>query len=792
MKRAAAYPALLLLSALLSGIACSFPRESFVLPPNEAADSYNVKEADDASTNLNVVMIPLGGNGDSTLLDYGDTEILIDAGGVSDSATKIVNVINEYVTDGKLEMIIITHSDNDHLVSFAGQKGVADWLQLKGTCDYLIDFDLTKDNSVKFPFKSNFFDKEKDTTTDEGDEDETPNKDVLTPYSNYVLRRDQLVLQKRISHYLTASECTYQERGVDPSSLREEASSTAKSLFSFDASGKETASSDSSLDIRILYNYFYDHPLSDDYDENHKPSSCELNIISVCTLASLKREKFLFTGDLSEYNSAASYAKVGGESKLLEYNEEYLDEGVLFYKAAHHGSMTSNSDKLLNVIRPQYVGIECCASTSGFAFPKDTVIRSFLNWTDYIYLTEKSDDDGNPTEYHGKVVLSYNPQEEQVKVSYSNEEAPASILDSDWMYQNKNLSCNIINLSQGNENVLEAECTYIKIGHFDILVNCGGYTGISGNLPNNPVFLDKIEHYCNDRVLDLIIISGCATTNISDLVGNAKTKTGLLYNPNGYFKKIGTIVVNSDIFGLDGDLYSNLNEVIQSGVNSGFIGKYQDGKTLPGLSMSLRSSDTFSISIQFLMCNNGINGSSLDIGSIPFVISCNDIDYMNLGRLTDEYDEFGSLFDNNSAFFESHTIDVMTLPKFGRTSTSLGEETKIRLNKIISLSSQSDGTGTILLIPGSYGAKNQDGQYLYPSELFISDSYYKRMGYASCFASRSLTQDKEGDLMVVCLFKDNQATRKSIRSQAKDELEYSNISKYESARADLAYSLLNN
>ena len=63
-----------------------------------------------------------GNTGDCTLIDIGDTEILIDAGSRKGSAKTIRKYIDQYCTDGTLEYVIATHADQDHIAAFVGES----------------------------------------------------------------------------------------------------------------------------------------------------------------------------------------------------------------------------------------------------------------------------------------------------------------------------------------------------------------------------------------------------------------------------------------------------------------------------------------------------------------------------------------------------------------------------------------------------------------------------------------------------------------------------------------------
>lgn len=58
--------------------------------------------------------------GDSIYIKAGDKDILIDAGNKQNQTKKLVSQINEYCTDSKLEYLIMTHGDQDHIQSLSG------------------------------------------------------------------------------------------------------------------------------------------------------------------------------------------------------------------------------------------------------------------------------------------------------------------------------------------------------------------------------------------------------------------------------------------------------------------------------------------------------------------------------------------------------------------------------------------------------------------------------------------------------------------------------------------------
>lgn len=143
-------------------------------------------------------------NGDSIYIKAGENDILIDAGSNGTSVPYISDYIDDYVTDGKLEYVIVTHGDTDHIAGFA----VSDNIFGRYECETIIDFPLT--NKA-----------EKDTV------------------KKYYEKRDAEV-SAGAKHY-TALECYNNENG-------------AKRVYELSES----------VSMEILYNYYYDHTSSDE------------------------------------------------------------------------------------------------------------------------------------------------------------------------------------------------------------------------------------------------------------------------------------------------------------------------------------------------------------------------------------------------------------------------------------------------------------------------------------------------------------------------------------------------
>ena len=146
--------------------------------------------------------------GDCIYIKAGENDILIDAGSRANSIDDIKNYIDAYVTDGKLEYVIVTHGDQDHIAGFAKKNGsIFDLYE----CETIIDFPKTT----------------KTTET----------------YYDYVSERDAEV-GNGAKHY-TALECYKSEKG-------------GQKVYNL--------SDDGNIKMEILYNYFYENKTTDEND----------------------------------------------------------------------------------------------------------------------------------------------------------------------------------------------------------------------------------------------------------------------------------------------------------------------------------------------------------------------------------------------------------------------------------------------------------------------------------------------------------------------------------------------
>ncbi len=100
------------------------------------------------SGDVSIHFLELGNKytGDCTYIKAGDVDILIDAGSRADSVSTISSYVNQFVTDGKLEYVIVTHAHQDHYAGFATAEGTDSIFDLY-ECETIIDFAITNQKS---------------------------------------------------------------------------------------------------------------------------------------------------------------------------------------------------------------------------------------------------------------------------------------------------------------------------------------------------------------------------------------------------------------------------------------------------------------------------------------------------------------------------------------------------------------------------------------------------------------------------------------------------------------------
>lgn len=102
---------------------------------------------DGTCENVEIHFIDLGAMGDSTLIDCGDYEIIIDAGLKSAGSNVIIPYLEDYISDGIIELAIATHPDADHFGGFIGLSGTNGIFE-EYVVEKVLDFGYTKSTTT--------------------------------------------------------------------------------------------------------------------------------------------------------------------------------------------------------------------------------------------------------------------------------------------------------------------------------------------------------------------------------------------------------------------------------------------------------------------------------------------------------------------------------------------------------------------------------------------------------------------------------------------------------------------
>lgn len=307
-------------------------------------------EADILSADLSIHFLELGNayTGDCTLIKVGDTEVLIDAGSRQSSAATIKSYIDEYCTDGTLEYVIATHSDQDHI---AGLVGTSNRGQYNGV---LYSYDI--ETIIRFDLSN------KETTTSAGNP---------TLYGRFLTAVDYA--EANGAAVYTGLECWNGDGGAQRTYYLDE---------------------EQTVSINILYNYYYEHESSDE------------NNYSVCFLLKQELEdggqnNYLFTGDLERE----------GEEYLVQYNElpevELFKAGHHGSPTSSNDALLAVI-KPKNVVVCCCAGSDEYTDTYANQFPSRAFTERVSAYTDNIYVTTMvSDNEDGFESMNGNIVFYF-------------------------------------------------------------------------------------------------------------------------------------------------------------------------------------------------------------------------------------------------------------------------------------------------------------------------------------------------------------------------------------------------
>ena len=184
----------------------------FKLTAPTVSDTYEPSSATYKSGDLVIDFLELGNKytGDCTYIKVGDTDVLIDAGSKTSSVQTIDNHLKQYVTDGIIEYVIVTHAHEDHYAGFATNEDANSIFDLY-ECEVIIDFSQITDS-----------------------------KSDQKMYKNYIRERDAEV--EAGATHLTARECKKQ--------------------------GKDSFDLGAGVELQILDSYYYYHTSETENDHS--------------------------------------------------------------------------------------------------------------------------------------------------------------------------------------------------------------------------------------------------------------------------------------------------------------------------------------------------------------------------------------------------------------------------------------------------------------------------------------------------------------------------------------------
>lgn len=381
---------------------------------NTVAVASGVQPAEEGAVAVHFLELGNKYTGDCTYIKVGENiDILIDCGSKSNSVSTVSNYLNQYVTDNVLEYVIVTHGHQDHYAGFATTTKVDSIFDLF-ECETIITFATTNQKTPTL-----YVDDQKSTS------DEIISKLGITSYGTTTTSTSTLYanFNRELTAELDTKLTKGSKSGQYPTHL------TATEVLDTYTDGKIVLDETNDINLQILDNYYYT-------TEGHE------NDYSVCTLLNQGDKYFIFTGDLEE----------GGEKYLVDTtrNPIFATEtfttgqyGVEVYKAGHHGSKTSSSMTLLNVIKPRIVCVCCCAGSSEYTdtvanqFPTKKFINNVSQFTTDVYVTTLciNYDNDEFTSFNGNIVVMAKREDEDVSVYCSNN--TTVLKDTDWFKQNR-------------------------------------------------------------------------------------------------------------------------------------------------------------------------------------------------------------------------------------------------------------------------------------------------------------------------------------------------------------------
>lgn len=342
------------------------------------------------NSDLSIHFLELGNKytGDCIYIKVGDVDILVDGGSKTSSISYITNYVDSYMTDDVLDYVIVTHAHEDHYAGYACNASTESL------------FDHYRSNGKSVGTIITFAQTRKSSSN--------------TMFSHWERELSEVIGSG--AKNFTALDC-WENKTTD--------AGTAQREYELG-----TDSNNNPIKLQFLYQKYYSNEF--------KMKTSTENNYSVCFQIVQGEKKYLFTGDLEK----------DGEESLVEENTDTLGT-VELYKAGHHGSKTSSSAKLMEVICPKIVVVCCCAGSSEYTsknenqFPTQEFVNNVSIYTKQIYVTTLCIDySANQFEsFNGNIVIcSVGRTETQVQCSNNT----TVLKDTEWFKNNRTLPANAV------------------------------------------------------------------------------------------------------------------------------------------------------------------------------------------------------------------------------------------------------------------------------------------------------------------------------------------------------------
>ena len=282
------------------------------------------------------------GQGDCILILFPDgKDMLIDCANYNNSSdyrTETLDYIDDYVTDGQLDYLMLTHCDSDHV--------------------YFMD-EVLEEYRVSNVFMPNVLathDEVESANIDEAKLDMFTDKDTVETacYADFFVGA------------LTEPDCNIY-LNVDPDE-------NTNAIVITDDGVQDPDAPDTDATYRLT---FY-CPTQEYYDESNLGSAEKKNAISPIGILEYNGFRLVLTGDSNEINEPTFVERVG----------DNLDCDVL--KVGHHGSESSSTEEFLDAIDCEYAVISCNAEGNTFYHPRQTTLDRFVERDMTIYRTDNN------------------------------------------------------------------------------------------------------------------------------------------------------------------------------------------------------------------------------------------------------------------------------------------------------------------------------------------------------------------------------------------------------------------